>query len=169
MYHAEPQRAAIRSRLLSLLRQRRADSGRIAEDRLGTNRIRQFGSQGDRIAIEAEHEWRSKLLWRSPDAHGRRDGQRREHVRGIGMAIEQSIEHGRPGDIARQCEVQPLLFRKSQFPRQNRQAGIDQRQESNGQFLAHRSPFISSCAVTTASAIAAIRLFESIALRRNSA
>ena len=90
-------------------------------------------------------------------------------MRRIRMTVKQPVEHGRPCNIAREVEVQPLLLRKPQFPRQNGQAGIDERQESNGQFFAHRSPFISSCAVTTASAMAAIRLFESIALRRNSA
>ena len=64
MHYAEPQLATICSRHLRVLRQRRADSGRIAEDRIGTDRIRQFGPQGDRIAIETKHEWRGERLWR---------------------------------------------------------------------------------------------------------
>src|SRR3546814_8883820 len=82
--------------------------------------------------------------------------------------IEQAVEHRRPAHIRDKPQRKPLRFGKAVFGGEDRQAGINQRKETDSQFVSHQVPPSSSCAVTTASAISAIRLFDDIALRRNS-
>jgi hypothetical protein len=55
-------------------------------------------------------------------------------VRRIAVAIEQPVEHGRPTDIADEAEVQAFFLGKAVLLRQDRQAGIDQRQETDNKF-----------------------------------
>jgi len=67
------------------------------------------------------------------------------------------------------CHGETFRGGEAMFGREDRQAGVDEREEADGQVLAHSSSPMSSCAVTTASAMSAIRRPECIALRRSSA
>src|SRR3546814_5301270 len=100
-------------------------------------------------------------LFRSVFPERRRDGKRRDHVRGVGMTIEQPVAHRRPGHVAHQFECEPLARRKAEFVREDRQRGVDERQETDTEMLAgHSMSPISASLVTLASAISEMRSEE---------
>jgi hypothetical protein len=81
----------------------------------------------------------------------------------------EAVEHRRPTHVADEFQLKALLGGEAMLGCQNRQASVDEREETDGQPLAHSPPSINSCAVTTASATSAIRRLASIALRLSSA
>jgi hypothetical protein len=88
--------------------QRRTERDRIAERVAQPAFLAQRGREGDRIAVQPQHE-------RHRDRHGRPiaaqrggDRKRRDHVRRIGMAVEQPVAHRRPGDVADELQRDPL-------------------------------------------------------------
>ena len=167
--HPETQPSTGRCPRSRFLCQRCSHRYGIGQDGLWPDGIGKVRSQGNGIAVQTQYEGCGKGLRRAPPAKGGRNRQRGEEMRRIGMAVKQAVENGRPGHIAGQVQVEPLRLSKAELSRQNGEARIHQWQESDCQSFAHRIPLISSCAVTTASAMAAMRRLESIALRRNSA
>ncbi len=87
----------------------------------------ELGRKGHRIAVEAEHE-RHRHRHRGPVAAERGgDRQRCDHVRGVGMAIEQTVAHCRPGHVAHQFDGYAFARGKSSFVRKDRKRSIDER------------------------------------------
>ncbi len=167
--HAETQRISGGCALIRDDFQRRADCGRIAQASAGADARGEVGAQGNGIAVEAEHERHRQRLRRPAAPQSRGDRQRCDHVRGIAVAIEQPVEHGRPADIAHQPQRQALFLGETVFQSQDRQAGIHQGQEADGHFQCHHLPPSNLCAVTMASAISAMRRPWFIAVLRISA
>ena len=64
---------------------------------------------------------------------------------GIAVTIEQPIEHGCPGHVPLEREFEPFFLCKAVLMRQDRQAGIDKRQEPYDELLTHCVPPHMSC------------------------
>ena len=80
------------------------------------------------------------------------------------MAIEQTVAHRRPSHVADQFDLYAFARCKTQLVRQNRERGIDQRQEADAEGLGGHSMSPSSASlVTIASAISEMRRLVRIA------
>ena len=173
VHHAEAQRVPRGLARASFLGECSAELDRIGQPPGFGQLRRQFGREGHGIAVEPEHERRRQRLCRAPAAERGGDRQRGDQVRGVGVAVKQPVEHRRPADVALERKRQSLFLGKAVLVREDRQAGIDQRQKADRQLFGHSASPLSgpnsSWAVTTASAISAIRRLELIALRRSSA
>ncbi len=84
------------------------------------------------------------------------------------MAIQQAIEHRRPGHVADRLDRNPLARGKALLVRQNRQRGVDQGHEPDAEQAHDISPLRASL-VMIASATSAIRRLVLIAWLRSSA
>ena len=90
------------------LLQRRADPHRVTQ-RVGQAGLgRQPGREGDGIAVEPQNEGHRERHGGAVFPERRRDGERRDHMGRVGVAIEQAVAHGRPGHVADKVDRDPL-------------------------------------------------------------
>ncbi len=76
------------------------------------------------------------------------------------------VAHVRPGDLARQFQVEPLLGREALVRGDEQRRRVDQRNEADAQLFSGAGHFNSSAAMTTADAISAIFFLSRIAAPR---
>lgn len=170
MDDAEAQSFARRDPRVRYLLQRRADPDRITQ-RIGqTCFFRELGREGDGIAVETQNERHRERHCGTILSKRCGDGKRRDHMRRIGVTIEQPVAHGRPGHVADKVDRDPLGGGEADFVGKNRQRGVDEWQEADTEALAgHSMSPISASLVTIASAISEMRRLVRIACPRSRA
>ena len=91
-------------------------------------------------------------------------------MRRVGVTIKQPVAYRRPGHVADEFDLHALAGGESHFVRQDRQGGVDERQETDAEAIAgHSMSPINASLVTIASAISEIRRLVRIAWPRSNA
>jgi len=141
-----------------------AHGARVAELAALQRFRRERDRKGDRIAVEAKRERHVDLDRGAAAAERGGDSERRDHMRGVGMAVKQAVAHRRPAEIANQFDLESVRRGESSLARQNRQGGVDQRQETDPDAVErHLSSPINAALVMIASATSAMRRLDCIA------
>ena len=117
----------------------------------------------DRIAVEAQIEWRHNWHLDVSKPEARRNRYRRQQMRGVEQADIELVADIGPRHFPHQLDVEPFGRRKALVDGDDQRGGVDQRNEADMQRCRH---FNSSEAVRIDCAISPIFFFSRIAVER---
>src|SRR5712691_6761707 len=103
------------------------------------------------------------------EPEARRDGDRRQQMRGVEQADVELVPDIRPRYVAHEVDMEALRRRKALVGRDDRRRRVDQRNEADAQPGVRAAHLSRSAAVTTDWAMSTIFLFSFMAVRRISA
>src|SRR5262249_17636053 len=137
--------------------------------RARAERRSRLGEGGEGFAVPPRPEGGDDRTFHVAEPETRRDGDRRQQVRGIEQADVELVAHVGPGHFANELDVEPFGGGKPLVDGDDQGRRVGERDESDPQPRFARDHFNSSAAVTTDWATSAIFLLSFIAVLRSRA
>ena len=87
--------------------------------------------QGQGVAVHPQPEGRHQPGRLLAEPQGHRHGQRRQHVRRLNLAVDQTVSNRGPGGVADQRQVQPGRFRETHLLGRDQHRAVGQGQKGD--------------------------------------